>query len=102
MIEIKCTEFQKKILSNILELSDECFLEVDACKCNDCNICIEQKIKWDIQPEPLKPCPCCGGEARYAKLEDDILVYCTVCGLKTEDYKTQKDAAESWNRRNNL
>ena len=103
MIEIKCTEEQKELIIDAIDLIDACTL-FDINKCDDiyhhdCRDCIEQNIKWDIQPEPLKPCPCCGGEAEYGGLGYYKSVYCTKCHLQTIRCEMEKQAAEIWNRR---
>ena len=99
MIEIKCTEAQKEILAEILELSDKCFFEENVCEVIDCGDCIERNIKWDIQPKPLKPCPCCGGEAAYETYENNTYAYCKNCHLQTITYESETQAAKVWNRR---
>ena len=56
----------------------------------------------------LKPCPFCGGEAKFGNsFWDGVFVYCTNCGCQTE-YATddkqcvaEKRAADLWNRRAN-
>ncbi len=51
----------------------------------------------------LKPCPFCGGEARYFPFWNenpaDYWVRCKICGCETACYDTQEDAAVAWNRR---
>ena len=55
----------------------------------------------------IKPCPCCGMKAKVKIAElwltmlgkDAYKVECTGCGLMTAWYKTEKFAAEAWNRR---
>ena len=52
--------------------------------------------------EVLKPCPFCGGEAGFFAFEIFVehSVRCKSCGCGTEDdYRTEKEAAEAWNRR---
>ena len=61
----------------------------------------EKNIKWDLQPEQLKPCPCCGGKARSVQTKDFNYVFCTECELTTTTYDTEKEAADVWNRRVN-
>ena len=54
----------------------------------------------------LKPCPFCGGKARYFM---DTLVYgppqhiayCTKCGGRTHGLDSKEEAIESWNKRPN-
>ena len=99
MIEIKCTEEQKEILAEILALSDKCFLGENVCEALDCGECIEN-IKWDILPEPLKPCPCCGGEAEFVPFVNKVAyVRCKSCHLQTITYESEAQAAQAWNRR---
>lgn len=103
MIEIKCTEEQKRMIISTINTVDACRLldiNKDCDLADDCDDCIERNIKWDIQPEPLKPCPCCGGNAEYSEILGECnSVYCTQCHLSTKNYKTKKQAAEIWNRR---
>lgn len=58
----------------------------------------------------LKPCPFCGGKARYIFRQFDIFtnaveVRCFKCGCRTElikpscDYTARDVAAERWNKR---
>lgn len=102
MIEIKCTEEQKEIIKEVLAAKG-CVFNYGACETDDCRgcyDCVEKNIKWDIQPEPLKPCPCCGGEAEYSEILGECnSVYCTQCHLSTKNYKTKKQAVAIWNRR---
>ena len=106
MIEIKCTEEQKEIIIDAFCKADVCSsigmmseVSSDDCATIACGECYEQNIKWDIQPEPLKPCPCCGGEAAYGGLGYYKSVYCTKCHLNTIRCEAEKQAAEIWNRR---
>ena len=102
MIEIKCTEKQKRMIINAICAADDCAsIGVADCDCAEasCVDCIERNIKWDIPPEPLKPCPCCGGEAEYATFENNTYAYCKSCHLQTIAYKSETQAAEIWNRR---
>lgn len=102
MIEIKCTEEQKGMIINAICGACACAsIDVADCDCieTSCIDCIERNIKWDIQPEPLKPCPCCGGEAAYGGLGYYKSVYCTKCHLNTIRCETEKQATEIWNRR---
>ena len=100
MIEIKCTKEQKEFIIDAFKMADPCsLLDINKCGEDDCNDCIERNIKWDIQPEPLKPCPCCGGEAAYGGLGDYKSAYCTKCHLNTIRCETAYQAAEIWNRR---
>lgn len=99
MIEIKCTEKERIKL--------EPFLKDYACathKCiNDCTNCLDNIFKWNIQPEPLNPCPFCGGKA-YAHTYGNTTgsqeyIHCTNCGIATRLYEDKKAAVEAWNRR---
>lgn len=56
----------------------------------------------------LKPCPFCGGEARYSVIGvhgDGGVVYCTKCGICTTSaltgvpYNTYEAATAAWNKR---
>ena len=48
----------------------------------------------------LKPCPCCGGRAISFQLEPKRhKICCRLCGLQTEWFTTDTEAAEAWNRR---
>ena len=58
----------------------------------------------------LKPCPCCGGRAQTSSCVDYDKVFCTSCGLQTEENrqwfggdKAERMAASVavWNRRVN-
>ena len=57
----------------------------------------------------LKPCPCCGGTPNVDSYPGsdwvgDLTyhcVRCTVCFLRTRDYKSPQMAADAWNRRTN-
>ncbi|MDY3030741.1 MAG: Lar family restriction alleviation protein [Clostridia bacterium] len=100
MIEIKCTEKQKRMIINALREADGCASIVETeCAGGYCSDCIERNIKWDIQPEPLKPCPCCGGEAEYTTFENNTYAYCKSCHLQTITYESETQVAKVWNRR---
>lgn len=65
----------------------------------------------------LKPCPCCGGEARHYFANanglhlsnvcgvswgckfDHHVIRCYKCGLQTKVYATAKGCYKAWNRR---
>ncbi|WP_408637932.1 Lar family restriction alleviation protein [Oxalobacter vibrioformis] len=52
----------------------------------------------------LKPCPCCGSEARYEYNDelDTHAVYCgnhRLCGVATTFWADAGDCIEAWNRR---
>lgn len=68
--------------------------------------------------QKLKSCPFCGGEPvvmscdgsgsvysskgdtkLWGKELDHLLIRCSVCGVKTKAYKTEKGVFNSWNRR---
>ena len=103
MIEIKCTEKQKRMIINAICEAGGCASIIDVADCDFaealCVDCIERNIKWDIQPEPLKPCPCCGGEAEYTTFENNTYAYCKSCHLQTITYESKTQAAQAWNRR---
>lgn len=50
----------------------------------------------------MKPVPCgCGGEAEvklWAEPETPYVVMCHKCGIVTEDFPTEAEAIEAWNR----
>ena len=50
--------------------------------------------------EELKPVNCgCGGKAIVHEQEDgEFDVYCPVCFITTDDYKTETYAVEAWNK----
>lgn len=59
----------------------------------------------------LKPCPFCGGEAKFhacAEMENETMavvyngnvgIHCTLCGVATLPYDTSTEARNAWNRR---
>lgn len=49
----------------------------------------------------LKPCPFCGGKAKFSLLLSNYHVVCTECMGAVFPYKgmTKKEAAEAWNTR---
>lgn len=51
----------------------------------------------------LKRCPCCNSDdvSLLARFGYEIYKYvkCQNCGLKTKEYNTEEEAAESWNQR---
>lgn len=57
----------------------------------------------------LKPCPCCGGEAKMKDLTSRMswlkmtgyYVICTTCNLQTRAQLNEQDAEDVWNRRTN-
>lgn len=59
--------------------------------------------------EKLKPCPFCGGEAKYAKagwfkgfpeeIADYVMIVCSSCGATTETYKSINELTSLWNKR---
>ena len=52
--------------------------------------------------DELKPCPCCGGNAKRKKNETlGQFVQCTKCGLRTDYYFNEGWATRAWNRRVN-
>jgi len=49
----------------------------------------------------LKPCPCCGGKAKLAKVDMpgfEYMVYCVACHLQTDD-STPQTVTKVWNTR---
>ena len=52
--------------------------------------------------ENLKSCPFCGGSAKLYEVRDGQIYYeiwCTHCGVRTEQYETEAEAIEKWNHR---
>ena len=49
----------------------------------------------------LRECPFCGGKAmvRMAIPSCGILVHCLVCGVRTRNCDSNKEAIAAWNRR---
>ena len=53
----------------------------------------------------LKPCPFCGGEAKYLahtfyKMSSTYGVRCDECGSESRQFfENEEEAAEAWNRR---
>lgn len=55
----------------------------------------------------IKPCPCCGAEARFGEYQEYdsegfnklYLVKCSRCGMSTEYYANHDEALEAWNDR---
>ena len=61
--------------------------------------CVEGKLKWlskEHVPE-LKPCPFCGGEARF----QSGVICCSDCCVKTRYTSNRELAIATWNRRVN-
>jgi hypothetical protein len=53
-----------------------------------------------IQPDELKPCPFCGGEAKEETRSIDSWIYCTKCGLSTSSKTVLvKKDYDCWNTR---
>ena len=46
----------------------------------------------------LKPCPFCGGEARWAN-DDENWIECSYCGVETRFFDDTQEAIKAWNRR---
>ena len=49
----------------------------------------------------LKPCPFCGGEARWAN-DDKNWIECSYCRVETRYCEDTQEAIEAWNRRKPL
>ena len=52
--------------------------------------------------EKLRNCPFCGGKARLNEYKDGEVwyeVWCDGCAVRTEQYETEAEAIEKWNRR---
>lgn len=105
MIEIKCTQRQKDgLIKTMRNEGLYCSTFVDEAvyrSCDgDCRYCLEHNIKWNIQKEPLKPCPLCGGEAELIDtVRGTHLIICKNCGLETQNYIDKCNLIEAWNRR---
>ena len=100
MIEIKCTEKERIKLEPFLKdyacIQDKCI--------NDCTNCLDNYVKWDIQPEKLKPCPFCGSENVKMLRDSDMeyieyQVFCCGCGTTGGEYTLENEAIENWNSR---
>lgn len=53
--------------------------------------------------QELKPCPFCGGKAKYNLFCGNVCITCTECmgGVFPTRGNTKEQAAEDWNRRAN-
>ena len=50
--------------------------------------------------DELKPCPFCGGEARWVQVKTDVaIVFCAGCGATTAKHFDIRGCVESWNTR---
>lgn len=50
--------------------------------------------------EELKPCPFCGGEAKFTEPYKNIyVVSCPNCGVGSAIFSNPGEAIEAWNRR---
>ena len=47
----------------------------------------------------LKPCPFCGGEARYTNLGCCVYIRCDACDFSMPTQRTEAEAIEAWNTR---
>lgn len=47
----------------------------------------------------LKPCPCCGYEARLVRKDHGGFVHCTKCRLVTRSQRRWQKAVANWNLR---
>ncbi len=63
----------------------------------DCASYIQQALDQFERYGHIKPCPCCGREAKVS-LSDLKRIEC-LCGLRTDAFATEKEAVEVWNRR---
>lgn len=53
-----------------------------------------------MENRELKPCPFCGGEARYYEGDRDCHgVTCTKCTVKIYGYANRRASKRAWNRR---
>ena len=105
MIEIKCTKKQKDELIKILDMNDficDNLIGEGICEScdSDCRLCIEHNIKWDIQSEPLKLCPFCGGEAELIHNVDfGFYVIGKNCRIRSDGTEKKQETIEQWNGR---
>jgi hypothetical protein len=51
------------------------------------------------EPEALRPCPACGGEARYRTIQHMHIVECQGCMFQVCRHSQRDDAIASWNTR---
>ena len=96
MIQISCTEKEKELIETALNESP--FPKLYTRIRGDVN------IAWDIQPEPLKPCPFCGSadvEVTTCELVDDIRywVICNNCCASSDITYEKEKAIEKWDER---
>lgn len=47
----------------------------------------------------LKPCPFCGGEARFVRRVAEYYVQCAGCGATGKSKQIAECAVKAWNRR---
>jgi hypothetical protein len=49
--------------------------------------------------EPIKNCPCCGGDAGLLTGNSGVFVRCSACGLRTDVFPDAMTACRKWNSR---
>ena len=49
--------------------------------------------------EPIKNCPCCGGDAGLLTGKVGVFVRCSACGLRTDEFPDAMEACRKWNAR---
>jgi len=63
----------------------------------------DAKAQLESARKKIKPCPCCGREARVWEVAgDNVFVRCSnisKCGLKQEWFDDEQEAIDAWNKR---